>query len=189
MPIEAVFLHLPCNARCRPTCGILASRAHLNGTRRDWHSPQGDGRSPSCLTLGCCRRSLGGEAFRRLTLRRTSAPFTEAGMTGFRRVPPVNRAIGECSKLPHSCSSQYPSGSVQLLESCHLFLPHDSIPLLRRWPAASPPQSLLTSVAFPRRRSLLGHPRPAQTGEIGGLQQRADHRPAKRAHSPQTGDV
>jgi hypothetical protein len=27
----------------------------------------------------------------------------------------------------HTCRSQYPSGSVQLMESCHLFLRHDAL--------------------------------------------------------------
>jgi hypothetical protein len=29
----------------------------------------------------------------------------------YRRLPAVNRAIGECSELPHSCHSPYPPGS------------------------------------------------------------------------------
>src|SRR5438552_3824740 len=31
----------------------------------DWYALQGDGRSPSCPILDCCRRPLGGEAFGR----------------------------------------------------------------------------------------------------------------------------
>jgi hypothetical protein len=29
--------------------------------------------------------------------------------------------------MPHTCRSQYPSGSVQLVESCHLFLRNDAL--------------------------------------------------------------